>query len=133
MAVADKVAEGTAVTREAGVWAWALQRFTAVLIGVFIIIHLWVLHFASVGERPITFEAVRQRLSSPWFVTLDLLLLVTVIYHSLNGVRAVLLDFGVGVRSRKRMDGILVGLGLIAFVYGTLALVPFIIGRPLFQ
>ncbi len=128
-----KVTEATGAKGATGVWAWALQRLTAVLIGVFIVVHIWVLHFASSGEGAVTFESVRDRLSNPWFVTLDVLLLATVIYHSLNGVRAVLLDFGVGVKSRRRMDGVLVALGLIAFAYGVVALVPFIIGKPLFQ
>ncbi len=127
-----KNTETTATQGTTGVWSWALQRLTAILIGVFIIIHIWVLHFASSGGGPITFDSVRDRLSNPWLVTLDVLLLATVIYHSLNGVRAVLLDLGVGVKSHRLMDGILVALGLIAFAYGIVALIPFIFDKPLF-
>jgi succinate dehydrogenase / fumarate reductase cytochrome b subunit len=116
-----------------GVWAWLLQRITAVLIGVFIIAHIWALHFASRGPDPITFESVRLRLSNPWFQALDILLLATAIYHSLNGARAVLLDLGVGIKSRRRMDSILVALGMIAFAYGVVALISFMTGQPLLR
>ncbi|MEW6033590.1 MAG: succinate dehydrogenase, cytochrome b556 subunit [Chloroflexota bacterium] len=133
MAVAGDVAGRKLPVRETGVWAWALQRLTAILIAVFLSTHLWVLHFARPGGGPVTLEEARERLSSPWYQTLYLLLLATAIYHSLNGVRAVLLDLGIGVRSQRLMTGILVAMGAIAFVYGAVALVPYITGQPLFR
>ena len=134
MAVAAKIA-GRAGVAETGAWSWVMQRLTGVLVGIFISIHIWMLHFTAeaTSGNPVTFESVRSRMASPWYVTLDLLLLASLVYHALNGVRAVLLDWGVGSRSEKKLTGILVALGVIIFAYGTIALVPFLTGKPLFR
>lgn len=114
-----------------GALAWLMQRVTAVLVAVALGTHTWVLHFAIPGEK-ITFERVAERLHSPFFMTLDLLLLAAAIYHSLNGVRAVILDFGLGSRGQVVLLWVLWILGLIAFVYGANALLPFFGSQALF-
>lgn len=133
MAVAARTVESKTPERETGAWAWAMQRITALLVGIFLGTHLWVLHFGSSTSGPVTFDSVRQRLSGPGFLALDILLLVTVMYHALNGVRAILLDFGVGVRSQGKVTAVLVVIGVAGLVYGILGLVPFMTGRPLFS
>ena len=134
MAVAAKIA-GRAGVAETGAWSWVMQRLTGVLVGIFISIHIWMLHFTAeaTSGNPVTFESVRSRMASPWYVTLDLLLLASLVYHALNGVRAVLLDWGVGARSEKKLTGILVALGVIMFAYGAVAIIPFVTGKPLFR
>jgi len=133
MAVADRAIATEAPARETGAWAWALQRLTAVLVGVFLGVHIWVLHFGRSTSGPVSFDSVRQRLSGPGYQVLDMLLLATVIYHALNGIRAILLDFGVGVRSQGKMTAVLAVIGVVGFIYGVFGLVPFITGRPLFS
>lgn len=115
----------------AGLWNWLLQRITGALLIVFIIAHFWVTHFAVPGEL-ITFDRVTERLQSAFFIALDSALLATTIYHGLNGVRNVVVDFGIGPVTRQAVSWTLVVIGLITFVYGLNALVPFITGRPLF-
>ncbi len=39
----------------------------------------------------------------PVAVLLDLLLVVAVLYHALNGVRIILMDFGIGIHRHKIM------------------------------
>jgi succinate dehydrogenase cytochrome b556 subunit len=134
MAVAAKIA-GSERVAQTGALSWAMQRVTAVLVGVFIGVHIWVLHFTAeaTSGNPVTFESVRSRMNSPWYETLDLLLLATLVYHAMNGVRAVLLDWGIGSRSEKKLTGIIVALGIVIFAFGTIALVPFFSGKPLFN
>ncbi|MBI2854673.1 MAG: succinate dehydrogenase, cytochrome b556 subunit [Chloroflexi bacterium] len=134
MAVAERTAgKQRTTTTETGAWAWALQRFTAAVIGVFISIHIWALHMARSGAGPVTFESVRERVSSPLYATVDLLLLASLLYHALNGVRTVLLDFGIGVKSPRLLAGVLSAIGVLGFAYGVLALISFILGVPLFR
>ncbi|MDP2954568.1 MAG: hypothetical protein Q8O76_14795, partial [Chloroflexota bacterium] len=109
----------------AGLWAWLMQRVTAVLIVLFLGTHWWVLHYAVVGEA-VNFDRVTQRLQSPFFVVLDLALLAVLFYHGLNGVRAILIDFG--MRAGATLSAVtwflwLVGVG--TFIYGANALLPF--------
>ena len=114
-----------------GLWNWFIQRITAALLIVFIIAHFWVTHFAVPGEE-ITFERVTSRLQSPWFLVLDSLLLATTVYHGLNGVRNVVYDFNMNPALKKAVSWMLLLIGLVTFVYGVNALVPFITGRPVF-
>lgn len=137
MAVAERLSgmAGRIAGRQAvagtGAVSWLMQRVTAVLVAVFIGVHIWVLHFTSeaTSGSPVTFDSVRQRMASPWYMTLDFLLLASVLYHALNGVRAVLLDWGVGARSEKMLTGILFAIGVLSFGYGAYALIPFFSGK----
>ncbi|MEE8472625.1 MAG: hypothetical protein V3S82_05615 [Dehalococcoidia bacterium] len=110
---------------QAGAWGWLAQRLAAALILVFLGIHLWVLHFAVIGER-ITFERVGDRLASPWFVALDLALLATILYHALYGIRGIIIDIGLGPGARAGLTWSLVLVGVAGFALGFLALVAFL-------
>ena len=114
-----------------GTWPWLLQRVTAVLIFIFLGAHLWVLHFAELGKE-INFERVTERLQSPWFIFLDLTLLALVIYHALYGIRAIIIDFGIGVRAQSVLFWAFIIIGVAGFVLGANALLPLIIGKPWF-
>jgi succinate dehydrogenase cytochrome b556 subunit len=114
-----------------GLWNWFMQRISAAVLVVFLLAHFWVLHYAVVGEQ-ITFERVFERLQSPWFIALDSALLAVAIYHGLNGVRMVILDFGLGPVSQRIVAWVLFVVGVVTFVYGLNALLPFVTGRPIF-
>ncbi len=115
-----------------GLWSWFIQRITGALLVLFIIAHFWVTHFAVPGEE-ITFSGVSSRLQMGFFVVLDSALLATVIYHGLNGVRNVIFDFNPGPAARTAISWVVLIIGLITFVYGVNALVPFITGSPIFS
>ncbi|MFQ6618847.1 MAG: succinate dehydrogenase, hydrophobic membrane anchor protein, partial [Fidelibacterota bacterium] len=84
---------------KAGLWPWLFQRITAIFLVIGLVVHFYVLHFVIEGD--ITFEKVASRLSSPWWITFDLLLLAAVIYHGLNGVWGIILDYNPRVTARK--------------------------------
>ncbi|MBI4295407.1 MAG: succinate dehydrogenase, cytochrome b556 subunit [Chloroflexi bacterium] len=120
------VAKGRVATAAGtGIWAWVLQRVTAVLIALFLGIHFWVLHFAVVGQS-ISFERVAERLKNPWFIVVDLGLLAAVLYHALNGVRAIVFDFGIGRRTQRILTVAMLATGTIVFVVAAYALIAFI-------
>ena len=88
---------------------WLMQRITAVLLVAFLAAHLWVSNFAA-----------------SWAVSLraivDLSLLFLALFHGLNGVRTVVLDFGIGHAGRRVLSVSLVMLGFIAFLFGVYGL-----------
>lgn len=71
-------------------FAWMLHRFTGVALVAYLVIHVW-------GLRAITNRAAYNELIAkyhgPLFVLGEFLLLGAVIYHALNGLRVVLIDF----------------------------------------
>jgi succinate dehydrogenase hydrophobic anchor subunit len=92
-------------------WAWLFQRITAVLLIVCLAIHL----------------IFGQRLTHGSATALDIILLASAIYHALNGLRMVLMDYW--FTSRKRAVALNAGLwviGLAFLGYGIWALWPWI-------
>lgn len=109
---------------EGGVWLWLLQRITAGLLLYGLTVHLIVLHVFNVGE--LGYENIAARLASGFFIFTDVLLLAAAIFHGLNGLRMVLLDYGFRGSARTGLDVVFVIFGLGALVYGVYALWPWI-------
>lgn len=108
-----------------GSWAWVLQRITAVLLLALLGAHFFVLHFIP-SEAYITFAGVSARLQRVLFWVIDFGLLVIALYHGLNGVRAVALDYW--PRADRSLSLVLMLIGLAAALYGGQALTVFIRG-----
>ncbi len=102
---------------------WYLQRVSAILISVGLLVHFWVLHFTM--TRPVTFEKVQERLLSPGWVTFDLILLAAVIYHGLNGLWNILTDYNPSPALRKFYGWLIVAIGLLLVYFGYVILMPF--------
>ena len=75
-----------------GMWPWLGQRVTAVVILVTILVHLVLTHFVAIGQ--LSYDNIGERLAMTAVLVNDILLLVAVVYHALNGVRMVVLDYG---------------------------------------
>ena len=71
-------------------WTWLLQRVSAVLLLCLIAIHLWRLHVAKI----VVLDVVESRFDLWSIILLDLSLLTVGMFHGLNGLYAVLADFG---------------------------------------
>jgi succinate dehydrogenase hydrophobic anchor subunit len=116
-----------ATSRVGGTWPWFLQRLTAVLLLVFITLHLFIAHFWHVGEE-ISVDSVSERLRDVAYIVVDLGMLVSVIFHALNGLRTVLFDFDMFVKRKKMLDIGLLVLGIATTVWGIVILLPFLEG-----
>ena len=106
-------------------WSWLFQRITAVLLIVCMAIHLILTHILSIGD--INYTSIGERLAHAGFIAVDIILLASVLFHGLNGLRMVLMDYW--FTSRKRAIGLSIVLwvvGIVAMVYGTWALWPWI-------
>lgn len=76
---------------ETGLWAWLLNRITAWLVALYLIAHLWVIGFATLRKG--AFDRTMEYFTHTGFLTLDLLLLGVLVFHGLNGVRLILVDY----------------------------------------
>ena len=83
-----------------GMWPWLGQRVTAVVIIVTIMVHLVLTHFVAIGE--LSYDNIGERLASGAVLVNDVLLLVAVVFHALNGVRMVALDWGLSGAGARR-------------------------------
>jgi succinate dehydrogenase / fumarate reductase, membrane anchor subunit len=112
-------------THHGGMWSWLLQRITAVLLIVCLAIHLILTHIANIGQ--IDMDNIGARLAHHGLTAVDIILLAAGVFHALNGLRNVLMDYWFS--SRTRALWLTIGLwvvGLVAFGYGIWALWPWI-------
>lgn len=116
-----------------GFWAWVLQRVTAIGLVVLLPMHIVVNHLANISKAEegilpglVVFSDVAERFETPAYWAIDLLLLSFVLYHGLNGVRNVAMDYGLRGMAEKAVTGVLSLVGVGAFVFGVTALAAFI-------
>jgi len=76
---------------QTGMAAWMLHRITGLLLVFYITLHIWVV--SSLQISPEAFEGTMAVVSAPLFRFLEIGLLFCVIYHALNGIRLVAIDF----------------------------------------
>lgn len=103
---------------------WYLQRITGAALLVLLIMHFWVEHFAAEVRTPagLTFEVIQNRFfQNPWFVAVDITFLFIALYHGLNGIRGICLDYSWGMRFRTPITIAIVVVGIVVAYWGVTA------------
>ena len=114
--------------KKKGTWAWLLQRVTAVLIIVFLGIHIFMAHFSDLtptGEM-LSWESIEGRVTSLFILFVDYALLITAIFHGLNGLRMIAFDFIVNNTKRRVLDAGLWVFGVFSVIWGLAIFAPFL-------
>ncbi|HEY8491396.1 MAG TPA: hypothetical protein VIO14_10445 [Dehalococcoidia bacterium] len=113
-------------------WPWFLQRVTGAALVVLLFVHLWVNHIvgideveAGVYEDLVLFSLVADRLNEVIWWVVDVPLLGFTLFHGLNGLRNIALDWGVRGRNLTLLTWFLTAVGAVAFVFGMGALLAF--------
>ncbi|MCK4412995.1 MAG: succinate dehydrogenase, cytochrome b556 subunit [Candidatus Eisenbacteria sp.] len=99
----------------AGYVAWLLNRITGILITFYLVMHIWVIHHLAHG--PEQYKQVMDFLSSKLFVFFELGIIGVVLYHMMNGIRIVLVDFGNSVTNHKTIFWVLMAIGVVLYVF----------------
>ena len=100
---------------------WYLQRITGALLLVLLAAHFWVEHFMSEPLRrgQLTYDVIRARIENPYWQTIDIAFLLVALYHGLNGVRNILLDYSkIGKSGARLGTAILVLAGALWAYWG---------------
>ena len=104
-----------------GFWSWLLQRLSGLFLTFFISVHIVALHFLRQGS--VDAASVLDRLrDSPPIVVFYLLFTGIVIFHALNGVWGIMLDFAPSTAGRWLLRCVLWAVGLFTFGYGAIVL-----------
>ena len=74
-----------------GMLAWAFHRISGVAIWAFILLH--VLDIWLVSVNPSLYDEVLQIYASPFGRVMEALLGAALLYHALNGLRIIIMDF----------------------------------------
>jgi succinate dehydrogenase / fumarate reductase cytochrome b subunit len=97
--------------------AWLIHRITGAAVGVYLLLHILAQFgmkydqkgLASIGDF-LTHKAV------------VVVLLAFLIYHALNGIRELIIDFGSGALYHKKLFWAMMVVGLVFFVAGLRAI-----------
>jgi len=104
--------------RHLGTWAFVLNRLTGLGLVAYLYLHLIVL--STLLRAPEAWDGLVAVFRRPVFLALDVLLVLGLAVHGLNGLRVALVGSGLLVDRHKALlvaAGILVGLvGLVAAV-----------------
>jgi succinate dehydrogenase / fumarate reductase cytochrome b subunit len=109
-----------------GYVAWLLNRITGVAITVYLAIHIWVIHHLHQGEQG--FNQVMHVVSHPIFKLLEIGLLGIILYHAMNGIRILLIEWGGGSRNHKKLFWWMAGIAAAGLVFGAYPILQLAIG-----
>ena len=85
---------------QTGAWAWVLHRITGVAVLLFLLAHI--VDTALIGLGPEAYEHALDLYRHPVFKVLEIALVFAVVYHSVNGVRVIIVDFWEGGTKHHR-------------------------------
>ena len=106
---------GTLYRGREGMWTWVLHRITGVLIFFFLFAH--VIDTAMVRVSPEAYNAAVETYKNPVVGVMEVGLVAAVLFHALNGIRIVLVDFwSNGPRYQRQLSYGVVGLFLVLFL-----------------
>ena len=90
-----------------GQYSWILHRITGVAVILFLFMH--VVDTALIGWGPEAYDRVTRAYMNPGVHLLELGLVISVLYHSINGTKITLIDFF--PRLARHIKGISLALG----------------------
>ena len=109
---------GTLYRGGQGMWSWVAQRITGIAVFFFLYVH--VLDTALVRVSPEAYDVVIATYKTPLVNLLEVGLVGAVLYHALNGLRVVAVDFWArGPRYQRQMLWAIVGVWLVVMIPGT--------------
>lgn len=98
-----------------GQWSWILHRLTGVAVLLFLFAHI--LDTFLIGWGPEIFNKVMKIYSHPFFRVNEIFLFAAVLYHSINGVRIIIIDFCPGAtRHHKKIFYICMAIFIAAML-----------------
>ena len=98
-----------------GMWSWVAHRISGVAIFFFLFVH--VLDTAVIRVNPHTYNEVVDTYKTPIVGLLEIGLVMAILFHALNGVRVVLIDFwSKGAKYQRQMFWIVIGLWAVTML-----------------
>lgn len=96
-------------------WSWVAHRITGVMLFFFLFAH--VIDTAMVRVSPDTYNRAVETYKNPIVGLMEVGLVAAVVFHALNGIRVVLVDFwSKGPRYQRQMSYGVVALWVVLMV-----------------
>ena len=109
-----------------GMWSWVLHRITGVSIFFFLFVH--VLDTAMIRVNPNTYDQIIDTYKNPVIGLMEIGLVACVLYHALNGVRIILVDFwSKGPKSQRQMLWVISAIFVVVFAAGAIRMLAILV------
>lgn len=106
---------GTLYRGREGMWSWVLHRITGVAIYFFLLVHI--LDTALVRVSPEAYNIVIGSYQTPIMGLAEVALVAVIVFHALNGIRIILVDFwNIGTRHHVALFYVVIGLWLVTMI-----------------
>lgn len=102
---------------KAGAVSWIFHRLTGIGISVFLGFHIWTQTKIYGGVE--SFNEVMELYKLPIIKLGEIALMAAIIFHALNGVRIVIIDFARGARYHRKLLWGAIAAGAVLFMAGT--------------
>jgi len=100
--------------KDTGSKAWILHRISGIALIGYLFLHIYSLSPLSQGR--VAFNAKMELYSTPFFMILEWVLFAFVLFHSLNGIRIVLVDWADGARYHAKLFKYSLAIGIVLFL-----------------
>ena len=108
---------GTLYRGREGMWSWVAHRITGVLTFFFLFAH--VLDTALVRVSPESYDRVIETYKNPFVNLMEIGLVGAVLFHALNGLRIIAIDFwSRGPKLQRQMLWLIVAVWVVVMVPG---------------
>ncbi len=96
-------------------WSWVLHRITGVLLFFFLFVH--VIDTSMVRVSPEAYNTAVETYKNPLVGLMEVGLVAAVLFHALNGIRIILVDFWEkGPRYQRQLTYGVLGIWVVLFV-----------------
>lgn len=95
---------------------WFFQRLTGIILIMGLVAHFYTMHYSGHGQ--IKYEVILGRLTNPYWVIFNLIFLVSVTYHGLNGLLSIMKDYVHSTRLLAILEWVLIAMGSLLVVIG---------------
>jgi succinate dehydrogenase / fumarate reductase cytochrome b subunit len=95
--------------------AWLLHRVSGLALSAYLLLHIYDLRGAQQGAQ--AFDQALAVFQTPFWKVMDLLLLAAVLFHTINGIRLLLFDAGIGINNQRQLFWLAFGLTIAIFLF----------------
>ena len=122
-------AQSTVYRGRAGQWAFILHRVTGLLVFMFLLLHIVDVSMINFHNGR-TYDEIHKLYGNILLRLFEVGLLFGLVFHSLNGLRIVMVDFFPGaIKNQKNLFAIVLGLtGLLTVIGGVIIVKPWVTG-----
>ena len=106
---------------ETGMLAWAMHRLTGVAVTFYLFLHVYTM--TKLHDGAVAYNQAITTFSQPMWKVAEALLYGAVLYHAVNGMRVVAVDFFGAARQHARLFWTLMGATAALFAVGAWAIV----------